>query len=247
MDLNKTGKYIAEKRKKKNLTQEQLGDYLNVNSKTVSKWERGICMPDISILPSLAKKLGTSIENIIYGNEKRTNRILERIYDFLKHFIKIYKKAIFFLLLIITCFAGIFYYYEKSSKFSVYDIYTSNKNFNVSGYIIYNTNKKVIILNNFTYNDIYIGTEKEIKINEIKIAIVYDNIDLYTKIYSLNNTFETKSINDLLNFINININSDNNKKIKPINRKNLNKLKIRIEYENKDGILKVNVIDLNLK
>ncbi|MGM9626262.1 MAG: helix-turn-helix domain-containing protein, partial [Eubacteriales bacterium] len=44
------GKFIARKRKEKNLTQEQLAEKLGVSNKTVSKWECGKCMPDYSIV-----------------------------------------------------------------------------------------------------------------------------------------------------------------------------------------------------
>ncbi|MCX4364478.1 MAG: helix-turn-helix transcriptional regulator [Bacilli bacterium] len=52
MDLNEMGKFIAKRRKQKNITQKQLADYLDVHVTTVSKWERcnansliGMCMP----------------------------------------------------------------------------------------------------------------------------------------------------------------------------------------------------------
>ena len=50
MDPLKTGKLISEARKKLNLTQKNLADKLYVSDKAVSKWERGICFPDISVL-----------------------------------------------------------------------------------------------------------------------------------------------------------------------------------------------------
>ena len=48
MDVKKIGKFIPENRKKKNLTQEQLAEKLGVTSKTISRWENGNYMPDIS-------------------------------------------------------------------------------------------------------------------------------------------------------------------------------------------------------
>lgn len=46
MDLIKIGKYIAFKRKEQDLTQKQLAEKLNMSDKSVSKWERGICLPE---------------------------------------------------------------------------------------------------------------------------------------------------------------------------------------------------------
>ncbi len=55
---------IYTNRKKKNLTQEQLAEMLNVSNKTISKWERGIGYPDVKIIPTLAKVLDISIQTL---------------------------------------------------------------------------------------------------------------------------------------------------------------------------------------
>ncbi len=55
---------IYQNRKKKNLTQEQLAEQLNVSNKTISKWERGAGYPDIQIIPNLAKILDISIQSL---------------------------------------------------------------------------------------------------------------------------------------------------------------------------------------
>ena len=49
MDLIKIGKYIAGKRKEVGLTQRQLADKLGMSDKSVSKWERGVCLPDVAL------------------------------------------------------------------------------------------------------------------------------------------------------------------------------------------------------
>ena len=61
MEQIKTGKFIAELRKEKGMTQEQLGDRLGVNSRSVSRWENGHGMPDISLLLELADVLGGTV------------------------------------------------------------------------------------------------------------------------------------------------------------------------------------------
>ncbi len=55
---------IYENRKKKQLTQEQLAELLNVSNKTISKWERGLSYPDITIVPMLAKVLDISLNEL---------------------------------------------------------------------------------------------------------------------------------------------------------------------------------------
>ena len=69
MDPNLTGKTIAELRKRAQLTQSQLSEKLGVSDKAVSKWERGLSCPDISLLNKLSIILDTDIESILYGYE----------------------------------------------------------------------------------------------------------------------------------------------------------------------------------
>lgn len=67
MDIIKTGKFIAEKRKEKGLRQQDLADKLHITDKAVSKWERGLACPDISLLVPLAEALGISVMELLKG------------------------------------------------------------------------------------------------------------------------------------------------------------------------------------
>lgn len=67
-----TGRFIAQKRKEKNLTQEQLAEKLGVSNKTVSKWETGKCMPDYSIVKHLCQELEISIAELMDGETKES-------------------------------------------------------------------------------------------------------------------------------------------------------------------------------
>ena len=69
MDLVKIGKYIAGKRKALGMTQKQLAEKLNMSDKSVSKWERGICLPDVSVYMELCKILGISINEFLAGED----------------------------------------------------------------------------------------------------------------------------------------------------------------------------------
>ena len=70
MDKEKTGQLITELRKEKGLTQRQLADALNVTDKAVSKWERGLSFPDISMLEPISELLGVSIMEILAGERQ---------------------------------------------------------------------------------------------------------------------------------------------------------------------------------
>ena len=82
MNQLKIGKFIAECRKEKNLTQMQLAEKLGITDKAISKWERGLAMPDVSIMLELCDILGISVnellsgENFIMENENQKNEQL---------------------------------------------------------------------------------------------------------------------------------------------------------------------------
>ena len=67
MDQVQIGKFIAERRKLKGLTQEKLAEILGITKNAVSKWERGLCLMDMSLLKPLSEILGVSINEILAG------------------------------------------------------------------------------------------------------------------------------------------------------------------------------------
>ena len=69
MDTAKIGRYIAEKRKRARLTQRQLADKLGKSDKSVSKWERGICLPDVSVYMELCEILEISVNEFLAGED----------------------------------------------------------------------------------------------------------------------------------------------------------------------------------
>ncbi|MBO5907088.1 MAG: helix-turn-helix domain-containing protein [Clostridia bacterium] len=87
MDQFKIGKFIAERRKEKNLTQLQLAERLNITDKAISKWERGIAMPDSSIMLELCTILGITVNDLLSGeiitvdnyNKEAENNLIEAL------------------------------------------------------------------------------------------------------------------------------------------------------------------------
>ena len=73
MDQKKIGSFLKELRKEKDITQEQLAEKINVSGRTVSRWETGSNMPDISLLAELAEFYDVSIPEIIDGERKSEN------------------------------------------------------------------------------------------------------------------------------------------------------------------------------
>lgn len=87
MDLIKIGKFIAECRKKNNLTQMQLAEKLNITDRAVSKWETGKTLPDSSIMLALCDILKITVNDLLSGevitvdnyNKELETRLLEMV------------------------------------------------------------------------------------------------------------------------------------------------------------------------
>lgn len=83
MDQTRIGMFIAECRKKRNLTQMQLAEMLNITDRAVSKWENGRSMPDSSLMLPLCQILGISVNDLLHGEviemedyKKKTEELL---------------------------------------------------------------------------------------------------------------------------------------------------------------------------
>ncbi len=74
MDQTKTGSLICKLRKEKGLTQQQLATQIGVSDKAVSKWERGLGCPEVSLLPQVAGALGVDMETLLAGTLDENER-----------------------------------------------------------------------------------------------------------------------------------------------------------------------------
>ena len=135
MDLNKIGKFISEIRKSKNLTQEELAEELGINNRTISRWENGKNMPDISLYKPLCEILGISIEELVNGERTDKNNINYSIEKAIINTIdssekdkskmnRIIKLLIIIISIIIIAIIILVVYYEK--KYPKIDIYNLN-------------------------------------------------------------------------------------------------------------------------
>lgn len=78
MDTLQIGKFIAQLRKRENLTQEALGEKLGVTNKTVSRWENGNYLPDIETFQLLSGLFGVSINELLAGRELTDGELREQ-------------------------------------------------------------------------------------------------------------------------------------------------------------------------
>ncbi len=73
-DARKAGEKIAELRKEKGMTQEELAEIMGVSSQAVSKWENGNAMPEVALLTKLSKVLNCSVDNILHPGEYQNKK-----------------------------------------------------------------------------------------------------------------------------------------------------------------------------
>ena len=71
-DPKKVGEQILSLRKTKGLTQQELGERLNISFQAISKWERGETLPDTALLPDLADVLETTVDNLLASGDRTT-------------------------------------------------------------------------------------------------------------------------------------------------------------------------------
>lgn len=110
MNQEKIGKFISTLRKNKKLTQEQLGERLGVTSKSISRWENGKTMPDLSLLLPLAKELDISVNELLSGEylnpeiyqEQLENNMINSLIYFKKDMKKKIKRTILIIIPIIV-------------------------------------------------------------------------------------------------------------------------------------------------
>ncbi len=92
MDNIKTGELIRQCRKEKGMTQKDLAEKLHITDRAVSKWERGLCAPDISMLEPLSEVLEVSILELMYGERKAAEEKQEEVEVSVKEVIRYSEK-----------------------------------------------------------------------------------------------------------------------------------------------------------
>ncbi len=187
MNSKKVGKFIQEIRKKNNLTQKQLADKYNVTYQAVSKWERGINLPDVTLLRQMSKDFNISIEDILDGStskQKRNNII----------------PIIIIILVIIASVIGIIYV-KNDKSFEFKTISTTCKEFKVSGSIAYDKEKSSIYISHVDY----CGGNDETTYKNIECNLYESNDDLNKKISSCKPSDNNTTLEEYLKDVEINI------------------------------------------
>ena len=84
MDMTRIGAFLAELRKERGLTQEELGEALGVSNKTVSRWETGTYLPPVEMLQQLSERYGVSINELLSGERLTAESYREKAEENIK-------------------------------------------------------------------------------------------------------------------------------------------------------------------
>ncbi len=132
MNQEKIGKFIAENRKLKKMTQAQLAEKLGVSDRSVSKWENGRCMPDLSLFEPLCTELGITINELLSGEkikQEEYKQVLEKnivnAIDYSKKAIEKEKAKISYIIMItgiLISLSAFIIFSPESSWSSIYSI-----------------------------------------------------------------------------------------------------------------------------
>lgn len=226
--LQEIGKRIARLRKSKEMTQQQLAELLFVSDKTISKWERGVGAPDLSLLQNLANNLGVTVEELISG--EKTNKSNDSTVEGIKIYISETKKktiikVIKIFICIIFCFT-VFYFAERNSRWEI-TYFNAKGDFKVSGYAFYNNKETKLIIDEFYYDNNTVGTIDEIKTNYLKVSLISNETEIYSKtlVYEKYTAFSECFHNYYLIY-------ENKERM---SKKELENLFIRINYKDESG------------
>ncbi len=236
INLQKIGKHIAEVRKEKGFTQKKLSDALLVGDKTVSKWERGIIAPDITILKKLADTLEISLDELLSGEkitseENKEYATVNAIKIYSNQTKRKYLKKIFIVICTLLFIFVTIFIVDRHYRWDI-NKFTNDGDFYVSGYTFSNDVESKIVFDNITFFDENAGTSLEVEISSIKFS-VYSNDDL---LCSNARTFDTEySLREFLE--NYNYACEIDKKI------DLENLSLHLEYNENDNKI-YNVIEL---
>lgn len=165
MDNEKFGKFIAKLRKEKNMTQKYMADKFNLTDKAISKWERGLSFPDISMLKPLAEFFDISVLELLNGEKSETeNNIDEKVLKILKQvereknrkIKKVIILSIIFVIVILATYIGL--------SLSKAKLYTYNPIRAVIGYVkVSKFNEQYVEVANIPTKTIYANLEFNIE------------------------------------------------------------------------------------
>lgn len=211
MDSIKLGKFIAQQRKIKGLTQEEFAEQLNITRALVSRWERGLTFPVIDMIVPICSILDLEIYELFEckrqsskqpdynydtcSDESELNLSLKNKKNEYKdkhnlttiNIIKTYNKqtkkkyikiTISVILCLILFLLGMWISY-KYNHYIIEEFNLSEKEIQIDGILFSNKVRNILVIKDINYNDINVGTDKEISAKDVKITLMGDEDILY--------------------------------------------------------------------
>lgn len=254
MNNQKVGKFIAQTRRKKSLTQAQLGEMLGISDKAISKWERGISAPDITALQGLSDALGVSIAEILLGEEIKTTITTEEANNLTMSGIGFYKKIfrrrytkiigiLIGIILVLSIGFSYLYLFTNYDQVQVYGLENETPDITFEGLLVKNQKENSIIITQLKYSKNDKGYIEEPVIKELEIELLIDK----TSLFKQKKSFDSMAISDVLSRINISINESkvlNEYSIKDIKKE---KVYMVMKYKKMDDINNEIIIPVHVK
>ena len=175
MNQENIGKFISKERKNKELTQKELADKLNISEKTISKWECGKGLPEVSLMQALCKELDISVNELLNGakDPQEDKAIIEYVkYEKKKSKKKIITLTIVSILLITFILSTIIYFFGNYGKTAVYQLYGESKNFHYTDGLFIKSNTKNVLVS----GELIIKNSEKLKEEDI-ISVILKNED----------------------------------------------------------------------
>ena len=231
MDAIKVGNFIKELRKKNNLTQSAFAKKYNVTYQAVSKWERGINIPDISLLREISKDFKVNIEDILDGEVKENKETpVKLIYPYIFGGVALILIILLIVLLLINN-------NNNKSDFVFKTLSSTCNEFKVTGTMAYNKNKSSINISNIDY----CGGDDTVLYDAISCELYEEEGKDKTLISKCNKEGEKVKLEDYLKEVEVKV--DNYEQKCKSYTHNKIYLEIKASKDNKTVIYKV---DLNL-
>lgn len=204
MNKEKISKFIYSCRKEQKLTQQELADRLYVSSNAISKWERGICLPDVTTFDKVAEVLNVSVAELVAG-EKISDNSDKKIYDniLINNIRENYKKMkvknriiiflISFIVFVIITILSVFFY-NNYNNITTYSFTGNSENFKFdNGTIVFSRKKGMISISNFKVVDENLLNLENV--SDLKITVLFNEKEWASESY---NEIEDKDIRNWL-------------------------------------------------
>lgn len=207
MNQERIGKFLAECRKNKNMTQQELASRLNVTDKAISKWENGRGLPDPSLFQNLCKILDISVNELLAGERESNDDSIIEYANYTKR--KSHRKILiisFIATLILVIIILAIYFINSYNKIVVYRLSGKNDNFIYSNGIVITSNiKNVLVLGRIGIINDFV---KDYDITKVCIKASADNLiacsnpfeGIFIESYGYEEVFNSNKINNIDNW-----------------------------------------------